>query len=180
MSMSQRPDQSTRDNQAAQLLALDTYVKLVRASESVVARVIRPLAAVGLTEGQFGVLEMLLHLGPLSQREIGRKQFRTGGNVTVVVDNLEKRGLVRRQRDHDDRRLVIVHLTDAGRALIEAVFPGHVARIVEALAALSPEQQSVLGQLTRTLGLSQRLPGPAPDSEAQGPSARPHTEHTRT
>src|SRR5437868_4309968 len=97
-----QPKASRRDTQA---LALDTYVKLVRATESVVARVTRPLAAVGLTEGQFGVLEMLLHLGPLSQREIGRKQFRSGGNVTVVVDNLEKRGLVHRERDRDDRRL---------------------------------------------------------------------------
>jgi MarR family transcriptional regulator, 2-MHQ and catechol-resistance regulon repressor len=165
MPIPQRADKTARDNQGTQLLALSTYIKLVRATESVVARVTRPLAAVGLTEGQFGVLEMLQHLGPLSQREIGRKQFRTGGNVTVVVDNLEKRGLVRRERNHDDRRLVIVHLTDAGRTLIEAVFPGHVARIVEALAALSPEQQSTLAELSRTLGLSQRPPVSVTDTE---------------
>lgn len=173
--MPARSDHLDSAHQDAQSLALDTYVKLVRATESVVARVTRPLAAVGLTEGQFGVLEMLLHLGPLSQREIGRKQFRSGGNVTVVVDNLERRGLVRRERDSDDRRLVIVHLTDAGRSLIVSVFPQHVTRIIESLAALSPEQQAALGQLARTLGLGQHAlgPGSAPDSGGKRSAARP-------
>lgn len=147
----------------ADVRALDTFIKLVRAAESVTARIARRIAGYGLTEGQFGVLEMLLHLGPLSQRDIGRKQLRSGGNVTMVVDNLERRGLVRRERAAHDRRLTIVHLTDAGRALIEGIFPGHVREIARALAALTPEEQAELGRLCRKLGLAQQ--SAPPDAE---------------
>jgi MarR family 2-MHQ and catechol resistance regulon transcriptional repressor len=64
-----------------------------------------------LTISQFGVLETLYHLGAMCQTEIGSKLLRSGGNITLVIDNLEKQGLVRRQRDTEDRRLVNIHLT---------------------------------------------------------------------
>ncbi len=53
--------------------ALRTYVKLMRAAESVTARTHRHLYSTGLTISQFAVLEALYHSGPLSQREIGQK-----------------------------------------------------------------------------------------------------------
>jgi MarR family 2-MHQ and catechol resistance regulon transcriptional repressor len=70
--------------------ALKTYVKLMRAAESVTARTHRHLASTGLTVSQFAVLEALYQLGPLSQREIGQKILRSSGNITMVIDNLEK------------------------------------------------------------------------------------------
>ena len=50
--------------------ALNTYTKLMRAAESITARTHRHLSSKGLTISQFGVLEALYHLGPLSQKEI--------------------------------------------------------------------------------------------------------------
>ncbi len=73
--------------------ALSTYVKLMRAAESITARIHRHLASVGLTLSQFAVLEALYHLGPLYQREIGQKLLKSSGNITMVIDNLEKRRL---------------------------------------------------------------------------------------
>ena len=79
--------------------ALDAYIKLVRASESVVGRLGQNLRAEDdLPLSQFGVLEALMHLGPMCQRELGVKILKSSGNVTMVVDNLEKRGLVARRR----------------------------------------------------------------------------------
>ena len=98
-----------RNNEA---IALSTYVKLMRAAESLTARVHKHLASVGLTISQFGVLEALYHVGPLSQRDLGRKILRSSGNITLVIDNLEKRSLVKRKRNRADRRFFIVHLTD--------------------------------------------------------------------
>ena len=101
--------------------ALGTYVKLMRAAESITSRVHKHLSSVGLTVSQFGVLEAIFHLGPLSQRDLGRKILRSSGNITMVIDNLEKRSLARRRRDGKDRRFVTVHLTEEGVALMKSI-----------------------------------------------------------
>ncbi|MDD3799328.1 MAG: MarR family transcriptional regulator, partial [Novosphingobium sp.] len=80
-------------------VALDAYTKLMRATAAATARIHGHLADEDLTQSQFGVLEMLFHLGPLSQGSIGQKLLKSGGNVTLVLDNLQKRGLVRRERN---------------------------------------------------------------------------------
>ncbi len=138
----------------AQERALDTYIKLMRASDTLTARIKRLLAKENLTLSQLGVLEALLHLGPLCQTDIGAKLLKSSGNVTTVVDNLEKRALVRRQRDPEDRRYVTVHLTPSGRALIAEYFPRHVGQIATIMGALDPEEQAILGRLCRKLGLA--------------------------
>ena len=115
--------------------ALRTYVKLLRAGKAVVARVKSRLSAEGLTFTQFGVLEAILHKGPLTQRELGRKVLTSAGNLTDVIDELEARGLVRRVRLAADRRSVQVELTQSGTALIERMFPHHARDIVAAMAA---------------------------------------------
>lgn len=133
--------------------SLNAYVKLMRAAESVTARVHRHLADVRLTETQFGVLEALHHLGALSQKEIGKKLLKSRGNITTVVDNLEKRRLVKRVRETEDRRVVTVHLTDEGERLIAGTFPRHVAGIVEEMGVLTETEQKELDRLCRKLGL---------------------------
>jgi MarR family 2-MHQ and catechol resistance regulon transcriptional repressor len=133
--------------------ALDAYIKLVRASESVTSRVIRHLNEDGLTVSQFGVLEALFHLGPLSQRELAQKILKSGGNVTMVIDNLEKGGLVKRERDSEDRRLYRITLTPSGRKLIKNIFPRHAEKIASQMNVLTKEELQELGHLCRKLGL---------------------------
>lgn len=135
------------------VLALGAFVKLMRASSSVSTRVHRPLLREGLSESQFGAMEALLHLGPLCQRDLAAKILKTGGNITMVVDNLQKQGWVVRHRDQQDRRIVTVHLTDAGRAMIERVYPVVAASIVREMSVLSREERAALAGLCRTLGL---------------------------
>jgi MarR family transcriptional regulator, 2-MHQ and catechol-resistance regulon repressor len=136
---------------AQERLALRTFVKLVRAANGLNARLNRPLSQSGLTESQFGVLEALLHLGPLHQRELAGKILHTHGNVTLVVDQLERRGLVRRERGSADRRFVRVHLTDEGAALVRGLFPAHAARLAAEMSLLSEDEQRELGRLCRRL-----------------------------
>jgi MarR family 2-MHQ and catechol resistance regulon transcriptional repressor len=137
---------------AQERAALDAYIKLMRAADSVTARLDPLMRAADLTVGQFGILEALLHLGPLCQRDLGRKLLRSGGNVTVVVGNLARRGLVQRERRADDRRFITVTLTDKGRRLIGGIFPRHVRHVVREMSALSLSQQAELGRLCRQLG----------------------------
>ena len=136
-----------------EVLALGTYIKLMRAAESITARIHKHLASVGLTLSQFAVLEALYHLGPLYQKEIGQKLLRSSGNITMVIDNLGKRGYVRRERKKEDRRFMMVRLTDEGFELISKLFPLHAAVIAREMSVLSEREQETLAQLCKKLGL---------------------------
>ena len=132
--------------------ALNTYIKLIRAAESLNVRVKVSLSDVGLTESQFNILDALLHLGSLSQKDLGNKLLKSGGNITMVVDNLEKRGLVKRERGKEDRRYFTVHLTKQGKQLIEKIFPFQIEAIVNELSVLNESEQAELQRLCKTVG----------------------------
>jgi len=134
-------------------LPLNTYTKLMRAAESVTARVSRCMSEAALTISQFGVLEALYHKGPLCQRDIAAKILKSTGNITLVIDNLEKRDLVRRERDSEDRRYLTVHLTAAGTELIAPVFARVEEAILSEMSSLSTAEQELLGQLCKKLGM---------------------------
>src|SRR5262245_61964055 len=148
-----------RRRAAAEALALDAYVKLMRCADTVQGGLERALERVGVSEGQFGVLEALLHLGPMAATELRRKVFRSGGNVTMVMDNLEKRGYLRRRRVQDDRRRLSVSLTPEGERAIKRLFPPHAARIAEVFSNLASDEQSELARLCKKLGLAARDDG---------------------
>ena len=141
------------DGTEEQVRALGTFIKLVRAAETVVASTSAHLAESGITTAQFGVLEALYHLGPMRLSDLAVKHLRTTGTLTIVVDNLVKNGLVERRPSPTDRRSIVVHLTEAGRTAIDAIFPAHVDLVVEAMSALSAEEQLELGRLCKKLGL---------------------------
>lgn len=132
--------------------ALNAYIKLMRAAESVTTRahVVLPKE---VTLSQFGVLEVLLHRGPLCQSDLAGKLLKSGGNITLIVDNLEKAGYVMRERSSEDRRFVTVSLTDTGRVFITELFPKVAASITRELGALSSAEQFTLGWLCKKAGL---------------------------
>ncbi len=135
-----------------QVLALDTYIKFYRAADSLESRMMRRAVLEDLTGTQFGVMETLLHLGPMCQSEIGGKLLKSGGNITLVIDNLEKRGLVTRQTNPNDRRMTNVSLTPKGEEQIKRIFPEQVKLIVEEFETLTADEQQVLGKLCKKLG----------------------------
>lgn len=142
--------------------ALATYTKLMRAAESVTARTSRQMAAAELTVSQFGVLEALLHKGALCQRDIAAKILKSTGNITMVIDNLEKRGLVRRERVANDRRFLTIHLTASGKELVTTVFSQVAAAIVAEMSILTAAEQDELGRVCRIVGRRER--GAIPES----------------
>jgi len=136
----------------AELRTLDTFIKLTRCTNSLLARLVQRETIGDLTYSQFAVLEALYHLGHMTQGEISNKVLKSGSNLTTVIDNLERDGMVRRERDAEDRRVIHVHLTEAGKAKVETVFPGHVAAIVDEFSVLSATEQKTLGELCKKLG----------------------------
>jgi MarR family transcriptional regulator, 2-MHQ and catechol-resistance regulon repressor len=136
-----------------QVRALNAFITLARASEAVAARLQRDLAGKRLTTSQFGVIEALLHLGPLCQGELAGKLLRSGASMTSVVEGLEKRGLVVRQRTEEDKRFVRVALTGKGRRLIQEIFPAHAETVTRLFSLLTEEEQEQLRRLCRKLGI---------------------------
>ncbi len=137
-----------------EIRALTAFIKLNRATDSLTGALNQALVDEGVTPAQLGVLEALLHLGPLSAGELGRALLRSNPNVSLVVDNLERDELVRRERSERDRRVVRISLTAQGRRLIQKVFPGHARRVADLLGALGAEEQEQLGRLCKKLGLA--------------------------
>lgn len=129
--------------------ALNVYVKLMRASNHATSKIHGHLKDDNLTVSQFGVLEALYHLGPLSQSELGEKILRSNANLTTVVDSLEKKRLVTRSRPEQDRRRVTVNLTESGDELIARVFPHHARIVTRELGFLSDAEKITLSKLLK-------------------------------
>ena len=135
--------------------ALNVYIKLLRAVESLNSTLNLSLSKEGLTESQFGVLEALFHLGPMSQKNLGTKLLKSGGNITMVIDNLEKRNLVTRRRGVVDRRYYNIQLTEKGKKIIESIFPKQLKIITEEIGILSDNEQRDLQRMCKLIGLKQ-------------------------
>lgn len=132
--------------------ALRLWIALARCYATYSKAVATKVQEYGLTTPQFGTLEALYHLGPLSLGELADKLLVTGGNVTYVMDRLEDQGLVYRYRRPDDRRVIQAKLTAEGRALVAEAFPEHVGYIEHLSRHLSTMQQETLRDLLKQLG----------------------------
>lgn len=135
-----------------EMLILNSYIKLIRAAETVTSRINSYIYKKGLTDSQFGILDALYHIGPLCQRELGKKILKSGGNITHVIDNLEKQGYVKRERGQD-RRYFSVHITRQGRTLMEKIFPAHLAHVVNEFSVLTDKEQIELQRLCKLIGV---------------------------
>jgi MarR family 2-MHQ and catechol resistance regulon transcriptional repressor len=108
----------------------------------------------GMCASDFGVLEALLHKGPLPVSALGAKVLLTSGSITTAVDRLERRGWVKRRNDANDRRARVVYLTDSGRRLIRKAFADHEQAMEQTVSALALGERRVLVNLLRKLGRS--------------------------
>ena len=143
---------SGNSDRAEDLSGIHLWLVLWKAGRAVEAEAQRSIARFGMVQSDFGVLEALLHRGPLSAKQLGAKVLLTSGSITAAVDRLAARGLARRKDDAQDRRACIVQLTAAGRRLIERAFAQHREEMEEALAAFSIEDRRTLLPLLRGLG----------------------------
>jgi MarR family 2-MHQ and catechol resistance regulon transcriptional repressor len=134
--------------------ALRAWVVLARAYHTIVRAVSRDASGYGLTLGQFAVLEALYHKGPLPLGKIGSLLLVTAGNITYVVDQLEKRGYVKRERSNSDRRVVSASLTPSGRALLGEIFPKHARFVADLFDKLDPDELAQLRRVLKKLGKS--------------------------
>lgn len=134
-------------------LALGTWIKLARAYSTVEKKSDESIRSFGLTTAQFGVIEALGHLGDMSVGMLCEKMLASGGNMTLVLDNLEKQNLVARIPNPNDRRAWNITLTEKGKNVFNEIFIKHAEHIEITMKVLSQTEQKQLGELLKKLGL---------------------------
>jgi MarR family 2-MHQ and catechol resistance regulon transcriptional repressor len=106
----------------------------------------------GLGLSDFGVLEVLLHKGPLPVNTIGPIVDLTPGSISIAVDRLFAKGLVSRVESGEDRRVRIVALTSRGRDLIAPAFRKHARQMRKVFSELSSEELRSLEVALKKIG----------------------------
>lgn len=130
---------------------LRLFINLSRAYLRVERSLGQVFAKHDLTSAQFAVLEVLYHKGSLSVGEIVKSILTTSGNITVVIKNLERDGLVRRKAKKEDRRVGIISITAKGRKLIEQVFPDQLGIIMDFFELIEPEEKEIISKELKKL-----------------------------
>jgi len=134
------------------LSAVHLWLVLWKSARAVEAYSTRNISQFEMAPTDFGVLEALLHKGPLTVKQLGEKVLLTSGSMTIAVDRLERRGLVVRSNDARDRRARIISLTPEGHELIERAFACHRDAMEEGLKEFSLAERVILLPLLRSLG----------------------------
>jgi MarR family 2-MHQ and catechol resistance regulon transcriptional repressor len=140
--------------------AIHTWLVLMKAHRTLTRHATRSIEALDLCLSDFAILEALLHKGPQSVRELGRRIDLTSGSMTAAIDRLETRHLVTRADHATDRRAWVIHLTPAGRALITKVFAGHQVAMEIAMSGLSRAERATLTDLLKRLGTTAEANSP--------------------
>jgi MarR family 2-MHQ and catechol resistance regulon transcriptional repressor len=137
-------------------IVLRAHIELSRSLIKIRSKEIVWLAERDLTLPQFGILESLYHLGKLSVGQITKLTLSTPGNMTVIVKNLQSKGLIRILASDEDRRIKILEITEEGSDIIKSIFPTHVENLTGWYdKALNEEELQTLSKLLRKLEKAQ-------------------------
>jgi MarR family 2-MHQ and catechol resistance regulon transcriptional repressor len=110
------------------------------------------IAQTGLGRSDFAIMEALLHKGPLTINQIGKKVLLTSGSMTAAINRLEKGGLVKRVRDQSDGRYFYVNLTKNGRYIIKEAYGKHQMNLEKIAEMLTDEERKELVRLLKKMG----------------------------
>ncbi|AFH48213.1 MarR family transcriptional regulator [Ignavibacterium album JCM 16511] len=144
------------DGSFEQKNALNSFIKLFRASEILKSKISAITNSNGFSDGQFYVLDVLYHLGSLPQKTLAEKIMRTEGNITMIINNLLKRKAIKRIKSENDGRVHIISLTEKGKNEFEKIFPFVLKEIETMFASLTNEEKILLQNLCKKIGLSQK------------------------
>lgn len=135
-------------------LSLSTWVELMKAFSKIRSLEMELIEANGLTIGQFSLLELLYHRGSQSVGAATALAMSTPGNMTVVVKNLAKQGMIVVDKDPNDKRVSTLSISEKGSALMKNLFPEHSKRIDRFLSGLDNDEKEVVKKLLRKLNKS--------------------------
>jgi MarR family 2-MHQ and catechol resistance regulon transcriptional repressor len=129
-----------------------TWLLMMKAMRALTRYAAAGIEETGLGLSDFGVLEILLHRGPLPVNTIGPLVDLTPGSISIAVDRLVAKGLVSRVESADDRRVRIVALTSRGKDLIATAFRTHSKQMKKVFSELSSEELRELEAALKRVG----------------------------
>jgi len=134
--------------------AMEAYAAVMGTADEFMNEGLRRLAPHGLADARAHILAILLHHEPaeLTHSELAERLGVTKGNITGLIDGLEHSGYVKRGTRDEDRRVVPISLTPAGRRLTEKVLREHFVGIADLIHVLSAAEQKQLVHLLTKLG----------------------------
>jgi MarR family transcriptional regulator, 2-MHQ and catechol-resistance regulon repressor len=130
------------------------WTVLAKAHGAMAAFVEQQVEGQGLCLGDFMVLEVLLHKGPLTMSAIGEKVLLANASMTSAIDRLEKKALAIRKNSSEDRRVRLVELTPRGRKLISEIYRRHERELEALMRDISPTERAGLHRGLKKLGLA--------------------------
>ncbi|WP_195576105.1 MarR family winged helix-turn-helix transcriptional regulator [Paenibacillus sp. 1001270B_150601_E10] len=116
----------------------------------------------GFNPTDFAVLEILYNKGAQPIQQIGSKLLLQSGNVTYVIDKLERNGYLRRHPCAKDRRVIFAELTEKGQDVMGRIFPRQANMLNRALSGLSLEEKEMAIDLLKKLGMQAEKLGTSP------------------
>lgn len=127
------------------------WIALVRAEKAVVRELTRALAPLGLRLGQLDVMMNIYRHPGLSQHELARRLLVGRSNITMLLPQLEKQGLIRREGDAKDKRVMRLFLTDEGDSVLKQALKVYTALIDRVMAQSTPAQCDAMGEQMRRI-----------------------------
>ncbi len=130
---------------------LKLVIALNRSVNTINRRLLAVLKRRGLTMMQFAVLEALYHKGDMKIGQLIEKVLTTGGNMTVVINNLAKEKLIQKRCDPTDSRAFIISITEKGAQRMREIFPEYVRDLGEAMDVFTDAEKQGLVALLKKL-----------------------------
>ena len=137
--------------------AIGVIGRISRLEKMLAPELARVFARHGLEAWQYDVLATLRRSGKPYELTVGAlldSMMLASGTITHRIDRLEQRGLVERRSDPNDKRVVLVRLTTAGKRLVDATIVDHAANETELVSGLAPRERAELEALLRRLHVS--------------------------
>ena len=127
------------------------WVAVARACHALERALAVKLAPLDLKPAQLDVLMNLYRHPGMSQHDLARRLLVGRSNITMLLPQLESRGLLRREGDQKDKRVLRLTLTDAGTDLLMQALKVHMALIEKAMSQSTPEQCDMIGEQMRRI-----------------------------
>ncbi|MBN6094125.1 MarR family transcriptional regulator [Staphylococcus saprophyticus] len=125
-------------------ISLNTFVGLNRTLDHLMKIVKTDVQRYGLNVTEFAVMELLYNKGDQPIQRIGNRVLIASSSITYVVDKLEEKGCVVRQRNEKDKRVTNASLTDKGLSMMDEIFPDHASTLESTFSVLTDEEITVL------------------------------------
>jgi DNA-binding MarR family transcriptional regulator len=126
--------------------AMEAFLHMMRTSTEVFEAFRALLARHEISQGRFTVLILLnRHTDQsLNLADLAKRSRVTRATMTGLIDTLERDGLVKREHSEDDRRMLLVRLTDTGKTYLDKILPDYFRRVATVMGRLTEAERKIL------------------------------------